>query len=430
MSNLLVKGGSKLTGVITPAGNKNSALPILCATLLTDEDITIRNFPDLTDVNLLIDLLVSLGSKIDWDKEKSILKINNSNFRSNLGKEGFPLGMRGAILLLGPLVSRIKNVEVKEEIGGCALGIRELDPHLEVLESLGASITNNGSLKIKVDDNLKGGFLWQDYMSVTTTENFVMAATKAEGQSTMVNAASEPHVQDLCNMLISMGADIQGVGSSKLVVKGIKELHGTDFTINSDHHEITTLIALGAMTGGEIRINKAIPEHFPLINKAFGKFNVKVEYENDTAIIRQGQQLRIIEPYTKNLLQKLEAAPWPYFPTDLMPLMIALSVKSEGSMMFWNKLYEGGFFWIPEMIKFGAHIVMCDPHRVIVYGNKPLKATKVDAPNIIRATVALMMVALTIEGESTITNADSIKRAHPNFIENLNKLGANLEWID
>jgi UDP-N-acetylglucosamine 1-carboxyvinyltransferase len=267
-------------------------------------------------------------------------------------------------------------------------------------------------------------------MSVTTTENFIMAAVKANGASTMVNAASVPHVQDLCNILVSMGAKIDGIGSSKLVITGVEELHGTEFTITSDHHEITTLLALAAMTNGNIRVNNSIKEHFPLINKAFSKFNVDIKYEGDSAIVKDVKKLKIKEPYTRNLLQKLEAAPWPYFPADLMPLMIALAVKSDGNMMFWNKLYEGGFFWIPEMIKFGAHIVMCDPHRVIVFGDKPLRAASVDAPNIIRATVALLMVALTIKGESVIKNADSIKRAHPNFIENLNKLGADLEWID
>jgi UDP-N-acetylglucosamine 1-carboxyvinyltransferase len=430
MSDLLVRGGNRLSGELTPAGNKNSALPILCATLLTDETVIIRNFPDLTDVNQLIDLMQSMGSQIEWDKDNCVLTINNSQLRNEFGDEGFPLGMRGAILLLGPLTSRMKNIEVKQEIGGCSLGIRELDPHLEVLKGLGADIDNNDYLKINLKDGLEGGFLWQDYMSVTTTENFVMAAVKAKGKSTMVNAASEPHVQDLCMFLTSMGAKIEGIGSSRIDIEGVEKLSGTDFTISSDHHEIATLLALGAMTGGEIKVHKSIPEHFPLINKSFAKFNVNIEYEGDTAIVRANNELKIVEPYTKNLLQKLEAAPWPYFPTDLMPLMIALAVKSDGSMMFWNKLYEGGFFWIPEMIKFGAHLVMCDPHRVIVYGNKPLKPAQVDAPNIIRATVALLMVALTIEGESTIRNADSIKRAHPNFIENLNKLGADLEWIN
>lgn len=431
MSDLIVRGGNKLSGEITPAGNKNSALPILCASLLTNEDVTIKNFPDLTDVQKLIELMISMGSQIEWDKKNCILKINNSHFKDNLGNNGFPMGMRGAILLIGPLVTRMQHIEVKKEIGGCSLGIRELDPHLEVLNGLGVMTEEKDSiLTITSPKRLSGGKLWQDYMSVTTTENFIMASSKAKGVSTMTNAASEPHVQDLCNFLISMGAKISGVGTSTLEITGVEELHSTEFSISSDHHEITTLLALGAMTGGEIRVNNAEPEFFPLINKTFNKFGVKIEYEGDTAIVKPVSKLVIQEPYTKNMLQKIEAAPWPYFPADLIQLMIALAVKSEGNIMFWNKLYEGGFFWIQEMMKFGAHIVMCDPYRIIVFGDKPLSPATVDSPNIIRATVALMMVALTIKGESLIRNADSIKRAHPNFVENLQKLGADIAWIN
>ena len=431
MSDLIVRGGNKLSGEITPAGNKNSALPILCASLLTNEDVTIKNFPDLTDVQKLIELMISMGSQIEWDKKNCILKINNSNFKDNLGNNGFPMGMRGAILLIGPLVTRMQHIEVKKEIGGCSLGIRELDPHLEVLNGLGVMIEEKESiLTINSPKRLSGGKLWQDYMSVTTTENFIMASSKAKGVSTMTNAASEPHVQDLCNFLISMGAKISGVGTSTLEITGVEELHSTEFSISSDHHEITTLLALGAMTGGEIRVNNAEPEFFPLINKTFNKFGVQIEYEGDTAIVKPVSKLVIQEPYTKNMLQKIEAAPWPYFPADLIQLMIALAVKSEGNIMFWNKLYEGGFFWIQEMMKFGAHIVMCDPYRIIVFGDKPLSPATVDSPNIIRATVALMMVALTIKGESLIRNADSIKRAHPNFVENLQKLGADISWAN
>lgn len=431
MSDLIVRGGNKLSGEITPAGNKNSALPILCASLLTNEDVTIKNFPDLTDVQKLIELMISMGSQIEWDKKNCILKINNSNFKDNLGNNGFPMGMRGAILLIGPLVTRMQHIEVKKEIGGCSLGIRELDPHLEVLNGLGVMIEEKESiLTINSPKRLSGGKLWQDYMSVTTTENFIMASSKAKGVSTMTNAASEPHVQDLCNFLISMGAKISGVGTSTLEITGVEELHSTEFSISSDHHEITTLLALGAMTGGEIRVNNAEPEFFPLINKTFNKFGVQIEYEGDTAIVKPVSKLVIQEPYTKNMLQKIEAAPWPYFPADLIQLMIALAVKSEGNIIFWNKLYEGGFFWIQEMMKFGAHIVMCDPYRIIVFGDKPLSPATVDSPNIIRATVALMMVALTIKGESLIRNADSIKRAHPNFVENLQKLGADISWAN
>lgn len=431
MADLIVNGGKTLSGEITPSGNKNSALPILCATLLTNEPVTLHNFPELTDVRQLVELMISLGSKIDWDKENCTIKIDNSEFKDQeITDKGFPLGMRGAILLLAPLVQRIKHLKLTQEIGGCSLGIREIDPHLDLLREMGAEITVNGSIEIKLNGGLHSADLWPDYMSVTATENFIMTAVMAEGISSMTNAASEPHVQDLCNFLNQMGAKISGIGSSKVIIEGVNELHGTEFTISSDHHEITTLLALGAMTGGSIRVTNAIPQHFPLIQRSFKKLGVDVKYDGDTAYVEENQELKILQPYTQNMLQKIESAPWPYFPVDLLPLLVALATKCEGNIMFWNKIYEGGFFWIPEMIKFGAHIVMCDPHRVIVFGGKKLRSANVNAPDIIRATVALMMVALTTEGESIIHNADSINRAHPHFVENLQELGADIRWSD
>lgn len=431
MSDLIVHGGKTLSGEITPSGNKNSALPILCATLLTNEPVTLYNFPELTDVKQLVELMISLGSKIDWDKENCVIKIDNSEFRDQeILDKGFPLGMRGAVLLLAPLVFRVKKLRLTSEIGGCSLGIRELDPHFDLLKAMGAEITKDKCINISLNGNLHGADLWPDYMSVTATENFIMTSVMAEGASSMNNAASEPHVQDLCVFLNQMGAKITGIGSSMIKIEGVNKLHGTEFTITSDHHEITTLLALGAMTGGSIRVKNAIPQHFPLIQKSFAKLGVEVKYDGDTAYVEENQKLEILQPYTENMLQKIESAPWPYFPADLLPLLVALAVECEGNIMFWNKLYEGGFFWIPEMIKFGAHIVMCDPHRIIVFGGKKLHSAKVNAPDIIRATVGLMMVALTVEGESIIHNADSINRAHPHFVENLQKLGADIRWSE
>ena len=201
MANLIVKGGKALNGEITPAGNKNSALPILCATLLTDEDIVINNFPELTDVTKLIELMQELGSYVEWDKEKQVVKINNSKFCKSFGDAGLPLGMRGALLILAPLLVRHGELKIKQEIGGCALGIREIDPHLEVFKALGAEVRVGETIEINAKSSLVGSTLWQDYMSVTTTENFIMAAARAKGKSVMINAASEPHVQDLCNFL-------------------------------------------------------------------------------------------------------------------------------------------------------------------------------------------------------------------------------------
>jgi UDP-N-acetylglucosamine 1-carboxyvinyltransferase len=293
---------------------------------------------------------------------------------------------------------------------------------------LGAEVYHNGILKMSIRNRFVGGQHWADYMSVTTSENFAMAAVLAEGESTLVNAASEPHVQDLCRFLVAMGAQIEGIGTSVLKIHGVERLHGAEATIASDHHEIATFLALGAITGGDVRVLHSVPEHFALINRQFGKLGVTVSYECDTAVVKRGQSLRVEEPYTPNLLPKIEAAPWPYFPVDILPPMVALASRARGEVMFWNKVYEGGFTWIPELVKFGAHVVICDPHRIIVIGERPMRPAAVEAPYIIRAAVALFMAAASIEGKSVVKNAESIRRAHPHFVENLQKLGANVVW--
>jgi UDP-N-acetylglucosamine 1-carboxyvinyltransferase len=229
-------------------------------------------------------------------------------------------------------------------------------------------------------------------------------------------------------VLVAMGAKISGAGTSKLTVEGVNRLRGGTFTINTDHHEVVTFLALGAITGGELKVRQSVPQHFDLITRAFEKLGVKVAHQGDTAIVRRDQPLVVEQPFTSNLLPKIEAAPWPYFPVDLLPCMIALAVRAKGAMQFWNKVYEGGFTWMPELSKFGAHVVVSDPHRIIVFGDRPLRPAAVDAPYIIRAAVGLYMVAASIPGQSVVKNADTIKRAHPNFVENLQSLGADVEW--
>jgi UDP-N-acetylglucosamine 1-carboxyvinyltransferase len=302
------------------------------------------------------------------------------------------------------------------------------DPHLEIFAKLGAVIDAGEPLVIALPGGFTGNRHWCDYMSVTVTENFLMAASVAKGTSTLINAASEPHVQDLCAALTAMGARIEGVGTSMLRVEGVEKLHGCKASIATDYHEVVTFLALGAITGGEIRVKNSLPHHFDLIVRAFAKLGVIVEHEGDTAIVRRNQSLVIEQPYTSNLLTKIEAAPWPYFSVDLLPLMIALSTRATGTIHFWNKVYENGFSWMPELAKFGAHVLVSDPHRVNVFGNRPLRPAVVDAPYVIRAAIALYMVAASIPGRSVVKNADTIKRAHPRFVENLRALGADVEW--
>jgi len=430
MSDLIVNGGRPLSGTITPSGNKNSALPILCATLLTDEPVTLLNVPAITDVDKLVNFFAEQGSKIAWDKDRGRMELDHSGFDPKRMRGELPAGMRSSVLLFAPLLQRMKKITIPANAKGCSLGIRELDPHLEILEKLGAKIEHHGELTMRLPKGFRGARHWPDYMSVTATENFVMAAALADGESVLINAASEPHVQDLCAVLATMGAKIEGLGTSKLTVQGVDRLRGGEFRINTDYHEVVTFLALGAITGGEVKVKHSLPHHFDLITRAFEKLGVVIEHRGDTAVVRRGQRLVIEAPFTSNLLPKIEAAPWPYFPVDLLPCMIALSVRAKGAIQFWNKVYEGGFTWMPELAKFGAHVVVSDPHRVIMFGDRPLRPTTVDAPYIIRAAVGLYMVAASIPGRSVVRTADTIKRAHPRFVENLRSLGADVEWKD
>ncbi|OIQ95668.1 UDP-N-acetylglucosamine 1-carboxyvinyltransferase [mine drainage metagenome] len=428
MSDLIVHGGKPLAGTITPSGNKNSALPVLCATLLTDEPVTLQNVPDITDLEKLVAFFRQQGSSITWDKAAGMMQIDHRGFRPALVNHELPQDMRSTVLLYPALLHRLKRITIAANAKGCSLGVREIDPHLEVLAALGAEVHDAEPLEIALNDGFRGARHWLDYMSVTVTENFAMAASIARGSSTLINAASEPHVQDLCAMLVAMGARIEGLGTSQLRIEGVERLHGATFRIGTDYHEVVTFLALGAITGGEVRVEHSLPQHFDLITRAFAKLGVGIRHEGLTAVVGAAQPRRIETPHTTNLLPKIEAAPWPYFSVDLLPLMIALATRCEGTMHFWNKVYENGFSWIPELAKFGAHVVVADPHRILVLGNRPLRPAVVDSPYVIRAAVALTMVAASIPGRSVVRNAEIIRRAHPRFVENLRSLGAELEW--
>jgi UDP-N-acetylglucosamine 1-carboxyvinyltransferase len=428
MADLVVNGGKPLSGTVTPSGNKNSALPILCATLLTSEPMVLRNVPDITDLDRLVHFFESQGSKIDWDRAAGVMRVDHSGFRNSLSGEELPQDMRSTVLLYPALLFKMGSITIRSNAKGCSLGVREIDPHLDVLVALGAAVEDGDPLSITLKRGFRGARHWLDYMSVTVTENFAMAAAVAVGSSTLINAASEPHVQDLCQALVAMGARIGGIGTSKLSIEGVAKLHGAEIAIGTDYHEVTTFLALGAITGGEVSVLDSVPEHFDLIARSFGKLGVAVEHQGRTAIVRRGQKRVIEAPLTSNLLPKIEGAPWPYFSVDLLPLLIALSTRCEGTIHFWNKVYENGFSWMPELAKFGAHVIVSDPHRIIVFGNKPLRPAVVDSPYVIRAAVALTMVAASIPGRSVVRNAEIIKRAHPRFVENLRSLGAELEW--
>jgi len=252
----------------------------------------------------------------------------------------------------------------------------------------------------------------------------------ARGRSRLVNAACEPHVQEFCRFLSRMGARIDGGGSSRLQIDGVDSLGGTEYTFDDDFHEVATFLALSAVTGGDVVVENGVVDQFPLLDRTFAKFGVELEHREGFSCAHVAGGLRVRGAIAGNLLQKVEAAPWPYIPADLLPIFVALGVRAEGSAMFWNKVYEGGLGWTAELNKFGGHAVLCDPHRLIVYGGKPLHAATVESPYIIRVAIALFMLAASIDGVSVIRNAQPIRRAHPNFVGHLQALGARVDWAD
>jgi len=428
VARLVVNGGRPLSGVITPSANKNAVLPVLCSTLLSDAPITLRNVPDITDVHKLLDYFRGIGSTVEVDFEAGVLRVQHGGDLDPQAAR-LPVGMRSTVMLIPPLLHRFGRAVIEDDSKGCTLGIRELDPHIEVFRAFGAEIAlEPDGVAITAPDRFRPARHWLDYASVTTTENFMMCALLADGRSGLVNAACEPHVQEFGRFLALMGARMEGVGTSTVQVEGGAALGGADYAFVEDFHEVATFLALGAMTGGELRVRNAAPDQFQLLDRTFAKFGLAVTHDDGWSRIAGGQALRVQQPFTSHMVQKVEAAPWPYVPADLLPIFIALGARAEGSVMFWNKVYEGALGWTSELTKFGAQVVMCDPHRVITFGGPRLSPAEVESPYIIRAAIALLMVAASVEGRSVIINADPIRRAHPNFVENLRTLGADIWW--
>lgn len=429
--HLVVHGGMPLAGRVVPSANKNAVLPILCATLLTRHPVHLRGVPDITDVRKILAVFEQLGSEVQADLSLGRVSLHHRHTRFDAARDRLPEEMRSSIMLVPPLLARFGQARIENDVKGCTLGVREIDPHVEVFCRFGARVErSDSSLVLRTGAPLVATEHWLDYASVTTTENFVLCAALASGNSVLTNAACEPHVQEFCRFMGVLGARIQGIGTSRLCVEGVDELGGGEFRFAEDFHEVTTFLALGAITGGEIVVRNSQPEHFPLIDRAFAKFGVRVTHRDGWSHARADGPLKVSEPFTANVLQKIEAAPWPYLPVDLLPIFMALGVKAEGSTLFWNKVYDGAMGWTSELSKFGAHVFLSDPHRAISFGGKPLVPAHVDSPYIIRVAIALLMVAASIEGRSVIRHAAPIRRAHPRFVENLAMLGARIEWSD
>jgi UDP-N-acetylglucosamine 1-carboxyvinyltransferase len=427
MERLVIEGNHRLSGDVTPQGNKNAALPILAATLLTDEEITLHNVPRIGDVGTMAHLMSQIG--VEVHAEDGSLRLCAREARAaRLRRELFQQ-IRGSILLAGPLLARFNCASLPLP-GGDRIGRRRVDTHLLALEALGAQITADPyGFEMCCDGCLHGADILLDEMSVTGTENAVMAAVLARGTTFIRNAASEPHVQDLCNFLNVLGAQISGVGSNTLEIHGVERLHGGDFSISPDYLEVGSFLGLGAMTHGEIRIHGVVPDHLRMINLVFAdRLGVRMQLTGDTLVVADEQDLHVRDD-VGGQVPKIDDAPWPQFPADLMSIALVVATQAKGTVLIHEKMFESRLYFVDKLIGMGARIILCDPHRAVIVGPSPLYGQELSSPDI-RAGMALLIAALAASGTSTIANVGQIDRGYQSIDEKLRALGAHIERVN
>ena len=434
MNSFKIIGGKSLKGEVTPQGAKNEALQILCAVLLTEDEIIIENIPDIKDVNLLINLLDGIGVDVKKINDTTYkFKSNNIDLTYTKTKEFFDKSskIRGSIMLMGPMVARFGSAYIAKP-GGDKIGRRRVDTHFIGLQELGAnfSVENNNSV-FKISANkLRGTKILLDEASVTGTANIVMAASLADGETTIYNAACEPYLQQLCKMLNSMGADIRGIGSNYLKIQGVKSLSGTKHRILPDMIEIGSFIGLAAMTKSDIKINDVSVENLGIIPKTFQRLGIKMKIENDCIHIPPQDNYEI-ESFIDGSIMTIADAIWPGFSPDLLSIALVTSIQAKGTVLIHQKMFESRLFFVDKLIDMGAQIILCDPHRATVIGldrKIPLKGIRMSSPDI-RAGVSLLIAALSADGESIIDNIDQIDRGYSNIDSRLRALGADIERI-
>jgi UDP-N-acetylglucosamine 1-carboxyvinyltransferase len=422
MERFVVEGGRRLEGTIRPGGNKNAALPILAACLLTDEPVTLRNLPDIEDVRVMLRILEGLGSSVEH-LERNVVRIHTKGECGTTPDAALSKKIRASILLAGPLLARVGSAYIAKP-GGDAIGRRRVDTHLLALEGLGAQIEVSAYEYRMSAQALRGKNMFLDEASVTATENAVMAAALAEGDTLIYNAAAEPHVQDLCRFLISLGAKIDGMASNTLRIEGVDSLHGGDFTIPSDHIEVGSYIGLAAVTRSELLIENAVPQHMYAVRHMLEKLGLEIRIEGENIRVPREQELRVRYDIGA-AVPKIDDGPWPLFPADLLSIMVVLATQAEGTVMIFEKMFESRLFFTDKLISMGARIILCDPHRAIIVGGPRLQGAEISSPDI-RAGMALLLAALCAKGESVIHNIHQIDRGYERIEERLNPLGARI----
>lgn len=425
MEKFIVNGGNPLKGTICPAGNKNEALPVLAAVLLTDEPVTIHNLPNIGDINSLKSILEGLGISVSYKGENSY-QFDASNLISSHPDKKLSEIIRGSFLLAVPLLYRLKEARIYNP-GGDSIGKRRLDTHILGLQRLGIDIEKENDCFLLQCKQFKGADILLDEASVMATEHILMAAVLAEGKTTIYHAACEPHVQGLCRMLNKMGANIQGIGSNLLTIEGVEKLHGVEHTIQPDHTEVGSLIGLAAVTNSEITITNPNFNNLRPILPVFERLGVKVERRGDDMFIPANQELAIQYDVDQSI-PKIDDAPWPAFPADLTSIMTVVATQCKGTVLIFEKMFESRLFWVDKLINMGAKIILCDPHRAVVNGPSKLRGTTLASPDI-RAGMALLIASLCANGTSEIYNIQQIDRGYEKIEERLNLLGADIQRV-
>ena len=434
MASFKIEGGHLLSGEIRPQGAKNEALQVICATLLTSDAVTIRNIPNIRDVNNLIQLLKDIGVKVEKSGDNAFTFQADALNMTFLESDEFVekcAQLRGSVMMIGPLLARMGKAVIAKP-GGDKIGRRRLDTHFLGFQKLGAKfhqIPDRNVYEIGAK-RLKGNYMLLDEASVTGTANIIMAATMAEGTTTIYNAACEPYVQQLCNMLCRMGAKMSGIGSNLLTIEGVKTLHGAEHTLLPDMIEVGSFIGMAAMVGDGVRIKEAGVQHLGIIPEAFRRLGVKVEVDGDDLYIPR-QKHYAVDSFIDGTIMTLADAPWPGLTPDLLSVLIVVATQARGSVLFHQKMFESRLFFVDRLIDMGAQIILCDPHRAVVVGHdrqRQLRSSRMSSPDI-RAGIALLIAAMSANGTSLISNIEQIDRGYENIEHRLNALGAKITRV-
>ncbi len=410
-----------------PAGNKNGALPALAASLLTEEEVVVRNVPRIGDVETMLALLERLGVGLEW-REDHVVALKAENLIGSEVDRVLSERIRASFLCAGPLLARLGRVHMPPP-GGDVIGRRRLDPHLDAFRALGAVVeSTRSSYKIVAPPGgLRACDFFMDEPSVMGTENALMAAALTPGTTVIHNAASEPHVQDLARMLLQMGANIEGIGSNVLIIEGKSQLAGAEYTIGPDYIEVGSFVALAAVTGGEIRIKDVRVDELRMTKLIFERLGCQIEFDGDDIVVPSGQRLRVKND-EGDAIAKIDDGPWPAFPADLTSIALALATQSDGLVLIFEKMFENRLFFVDKLVSMGARVLLCDPHRAVVSGPSRLHAQKMESPDI-RAGMAMLIAALCAEGRSEIGNIRQIDRGYERIDERLRALGAQIERV-